>query len=367
MDAATSTEDVAPAKPAKPPKPTKLALDFLTLDPAIQMRAEVDAAVVDEYAEKVAAGVELPPVVVFCDESGSPTRYWLADGFQRVEAHKRAKRTGILCEVRKGTRRDAILFACSANSTHGRPRTIADKKRAVQTLLLDPEWTKKSDRWIADVARVSHVFVGKLRGLVLGGNVSTSEPRAVEGKDGTTYPVKPREPKQADPVAAQLEQAKPASEPLTPTEEAMVAASTVAMQERAAAPTPAQRFEAEQPELMAEFEAHAPAEDEEEEEEDVEGEARAAPSAMPSNLWPQFERAWLEWSWEERDEWALWAERLVMGARGSEITSEPRTADEIADRVRTYLGEVTTYWPDGASTESLVLHTNAWLNTMKRM
>jgi uncharacterized ParB-like nuclease family protein len=362
MDAATSTEDVAPAKPAKPPKPTKLALDFLTLDPAIQMRAEVDAAVVDEYAEKVAAGVELPPVVVFCDESGSPTKYWLADGFQRVEAHKRAKRTGILCEVRKGTRRDAILFACGANAEHGKRRTNADKRRAVETLLRDEEWKLWSDHDIARAARVTQPFVSKLYQELITVIGSRDVRR---GADGKTYKLPQPKPK-ADPVAAQLEQAKPASEPLTPAEEAMVAASTVTMQERAAAPTPAQRFEAEQPELMAEFEAHAPAEDEEEEE-DVEGEARAAPSAMPSNLWPQFERAWLEWSWEERDEWALWAERLVMGARGSEITSEPRTADEIADRVRTYLGEVTTYWPDGASTESLVLHTNAWLNTMKRM
>jgi hypothetical protein len=42
-------------------------------------------------------------------------------------------------------------------------RTHDDKRRAVLTLLNDPEWSKWSDREIARLCAVSHEFVRKLR------------------------------------------------------------------------------------------------------------------------------------------------------------------------------------------------------------
>jgi ParB-like chromosome segregation protein Spo0J len=50
----------------------------------------------------MAAGAKFPPVVVF----HGGRKYWLADGFHRVDAAEAAGLDKILAEVRKGERRD---------------------------------------------------------------------------------------------------------------------------------------------------------------------------------------------------------------------------------------------------------------------
>jgi hypothetical protein len=65
--------------------------------------------------------------------------------------------------VHEGGRRDAILFAVGANATHGLRRTNADKRRAVLTLLHDPEWRQWSDSEIAHKCRVSRPLVAEMR------------------------------------------------------------------------------------------------------------------------------------------------------------------------------------------------------------
>lgn len=44
-------------------------------------------------------------------------------------------------------------------------RTHDEKREAVRALLRDPEWSQRSDRWIAEHAGVSHPFVRKQRQL----------------------------------------------------------------------------------------------------------------------------------------------------------------------------------------------------------
>jgi hypothetical protein len=85
--------------------------------------------------------------------------------------------------MRQGTRRDAILHAAGANAAHGLRRTNADKRRAVETLLRDEEWSKWSDREIARLCAVSHPFVSQIR-QSLTGNI-TSE-KTYTTKHGTT-------------------------------------------------------------------------------------------------------------------------------------------------------------------------------------
>ena len=65
--------------------------------------------------------------------------------------------------MRRGVRRDAILFSVSANATHGHRRSNADKRRAVLTLLADVEWAGWSDREIARQCSVGADMVGRLR------------------------------------------------------------------------------------------------------------------------------------------------------------------------------------------------------------
>jgi hypothetical protein len=135
-------------------------------DGGAQMRIMMSSETVHDYAEDMINGAIFPPVVVFFDG----TDYWLGDGFHRVEAARKVGREIIDAEVRHGTNRDAVLHGIQANANHGLRRTQADKRRAVETLLTDPEWAKWSDRKIAEAARVDHKTVGKIR-RELGGEI----------------------------------------------------------------------------------------------------------------------------------------------------------------------------------------------------
>ena len=124
-----------------------------------QSRVQLSEQAVADYAEAMASDSTLPPIVVFHDGSA----YWLADGFHRFHAHRKAGKDSIAADVRTGTKRDAILHAVGANSDHGLRRTNEDKRRAVRTLLADGEWRKWSDRLIAKACGVSVPFVGAIR------------------------------------------------------------------------------------------------------------------------------------------------------------------------------------------------------------
>jgi uncharacterized ParB-like nuclease family protein len=133
-------------------------------DGGAQMRVEMWPETVVEYANEMLNGTSFPPVILFHDGS----TYWQADGFHRVEAARKIKRETILAEIRNGTARDAVLHGTGANATHGLRRTQADKRRAVECLLRDPEWSAWSSRKIAEVARVDHKTVTKIRAELTG-------------------------------------------------------------------------------------------------------------------------------------------------------------------------------------------------------
>ena len=135
-----------------------VALDDIK-DAGAQMRVDMRPEIVAEYADEMLAGVTFPPVVLYQDGEV----YWLADGYHRVDAARRADLETITASIHEGTARDAILHGIGANAVHGLRRTQADKRRAVERLLTDPEWAKWSDRKVADAARVDHKTVGKIR------------------------------------------------------------------------------------------------------------------------------------------------------------------------------------------------------------
>ena len=144
-----------------------IAIAKLRRDGGTQSRAMLDPSTVEIYAEERREGATFPAIVVFYDG----TNHWLADGFHRVAGFEAAGEAEIEADIRVGTQRDAILFACGANANHGLRRTTDDKRRAVILLLSDPEWAQWSDREIARRAHVSHILVAKLRDLT--GNVSS--------------------------------------------------------------------------------------------------------------------------------------------------------------------------------------------------
>ena len=111
----------------------KLNLGQIRIDGGTQPRAELLIEVMEDYAEQMKAGVEFPPITVFFDGDA----YWLADGFHRVGANKRAfgEDAPIEAEVIQGTQADAQWYSYSVNKTHGLRRNNEDKERAVRSAL----------------------------------------------------------------------------------------------------------------------------------------------------------------------------------------------------------------------------------------
>ena len=151
--------------------------EVLRCDTDVQPRLALSEAHIREYAALLQEGHQLGTIVVFQDGSD----YYLADGFHRVAAAKSIGLEELSAEIRVGTKRDAMLYACGANK-HGKPLSNPDKQRVVQHVLEDAAWGQWSDRAIARHCGVSHVFVAKLR-KTLTGNV-TSE-RTYRTKHGT--------------------------------------------------------------------------------------------------------------------------------------------------------------------------------------
>ena len=157
-----------------------IELSKIRIDGCTQPRAELNQATVDEYAESIKTGAQLPPVTLFYDGA----HYWLADGFHRYFGAKAAGRTTIHEDITPGTLREAILYSLSANSKHGLRRSNADKRRAVQTLLDDAEWSKWSSNEIAKRCAVGVDMVIALRNSSLSETKVTE--REVKTKHGTT-------------------------------------------------------------------------------------------------------------------------------------------------------------------------------------
>jgi ParB-like chromosome segregation protein Spo0J len=137
----------------------KIALTKLRTDGDTQPRAMLNQDVIAEYTEAMLEDAKFPPIVVFHDSAN----YWIADGFHRFFASKRAGVPEIECEIHQGTLRDAQLYSVGANSSHGLRRTNDDKRKAVLTLINDLEWAEWSDSEIARRCNVSHMTVGRIK------------------------------------------------------------------------------------------------------------------------------------------------------------------------------------------------------------
>jgi len=160
----------------------RVNMSDIRIDGGTQPRVEINLQIVAEYAEAMTNGDTLPPVVIFHDGA----TYWLADGFHRYFAAKKIDAKQLDAKVVEGTKRDATLYSVGANAEHGARRTNEDKRKAVLTLLNDPEWAQWSNREIARRCRVDHVTVGNVRSSLV---KITSDPdpqtRRTRTKHGT--------------------------------------------------------------------------------------------------------------------------------------------------------------------------------------
>lgn len=143
---------------------TSIKLIDIVLDESLQPRVLLEQSTVNRYVEALARGDKFPAVTVFYDGSN----YRLADGFHRVNAVKLLGRNEIEANIRTGGKKEALLFSVAANEEHGLPRTQADKKKAVKSLLKRPDFSEESDREIARLCRVDHKTVAKYRAELSG-------------------------------------------------------------------------------------------------------------------------------------------------------------------------------------------------------
>jgi len=172
----------------------------MRLDGDTQPRAKIDTQAVADYAERIEAGDELPPIDVYFDGSA----YWIADGFHRWHAHRKLGHNLITCIVHTGTVEDARWHAIGANKAHGLRRTNEDKAKAVKAALQHPKGAEWSDVQIAEHVGVSDKTVAKYRTEL----TATSEiPKLTTrtGKDGKTR----RVPKRKTPIKPPVDAGEP--------------------------------------------------------------------------------------------------------------------------------------------------------------
>lgn len=148
----------AEKKPAEP-KVEQIELSSLTIDPALQMRAESPSS--EEYQELLSKSKnEWPfnePLRAVRVDADTVLLY---EGFTRAKAALDARWKKVPVETRDGTREDAIILALGTNATHGFRRTRADKKKAVEVALRQ---CKLSPMAAASQCNVSRSFVYEVK------------------------------------------------------------------------------------------------------------------------------------------------------------------------------------------------------------
>jgi len=136
-----------------------LKFSELRRDPALQSRVAMDPELIADYRDAILRGDRLPPVSVVFDRQF----YFLVDGWHRCAAQEAAGKFEVEADIVDGKYRDAMLASVGANHRNGARRTNADKRRAVQRLLDDPEWAQWSNEAIAKVCVVSPHTVAEVR------------------------------------------------------------------------------------------------------------------------------------------------------------------------------------------------------------
>lgn len=137
-------------------------LHDLVIDESIHPMAEVRPGLVKQYRDSLRRNRSMRPIDVFRD--GDYTI--LADGFHRVRAARERGYEGLTARVFPGNRRDALLHALNASAPRDSRedrRTDADRRKAVDLLLSDPECSAWSDLRVGDFLRIGPKLVERAR------------------------------------------------------------------------------------------------------------------------------------------------------------------------------------------------------------
>ena len=157
--------EIMTAKHLTPREPEVVALNTVAaiemaaieMDSSIQCRANIDTTTVSEYSARMQENDQFPPIDVF----GTEKKCWIGDGWHRVLAALQFGFVDIPAIIHQGGRDEALRHALGANALHGRRRTNADKRRAVEIAL--KEWPNKTTAELAELCAVSRPMVEALR------------------------------------------------------------------------------------------------------------------------------------------------------------------------------------------------------------
>jgi len=135
-----------------------IPLKRIKTDAGTQQRP-IDAAVLAQYVALMKDGVTFPPIDVISDGK----EYYVVDGFHRLETKRTLGALSIAANVTTGTQTDAIWQSYSANRSHGLPRQKGVVKRIIESILCNPEWSKKPLTEIAKHVGVTHGYVSQIK------------------------------------------------------------------------------------------------------------------------------------------------------------------------------------------------------------
>jgi len=150
-------------------------LELLTKDAGTQQRP-LSENVVKEYMALMQDGVEFPPVEIVREGD----KYYLVDGFHRVECHERAGEKNIYAYVETGSLKGAIWKSFGANKTHGQPLSSSERKQIVLKILDDPRWKKVTQQKIAKHVGVTQGRVSQIRQEYLAAKKEREKAKKIE-------------------------------------------------------------------------------------------------------------------------------------------------------------------------------------------
>lgn len=137
----------------------KISIADMRIDGGTQSRVDIDPHWVHEMVDNMKNDVVYPALEARFDG----VCYWLTDGFHRYHAYTQLGIKNIDVAYLPGTQFDAQLDSYKANARHGKPRTRADKIKAVESALANPLIDDKSNYAIAQICEVSQPFVAAVR------------------------------------------------------------------------------------------------------------------------------------------------------------------------------------------------------------
>ena len=141
-----------------------LLLKDINWEPAGLCRHSLDTRLVQEFRDAMEMGADFPGPIVFRDGTG---KIWGADGRKRAAATERRGYNDITCEVREGTRKEALLFAASGKAQDmGERRSKEDCFATFQALTAEPEWADRSGRWLSEVTGISQPMIAEFKARV---------------------------------------------------------------------------------------------------------------------------------------------------------------------------------------------------------